>query len=99
MTTGAELSGERAYSLGLVNVLAEPGAAVDEALRLARDICSSSPVAVQAALGAVAAQFETSDHAGWEATANAMAAIAASADAREGIAAFFEKRSPRWQGQ
>jgi enoyl-CoA hydratase/carnithine racemase len=99
MITGAELSGERAYALGLVNVLSAPGSAVEEALKLAADICSSSPLAVQAALEAVASQFEAADQAGWKATEQATRVVAASADAREGIEAFFEKRLPLWTGE
>ena len=99
MITGTELSGERAYMLGLVNVLSEPGYAVEHSLQLAADICTSSPVAVQATLAAVASQFEAGDQDGWEATARATEVIAASEDAREGINAFFERRPPQWQGR
>jgi enoyl-CoA hydratase/carnithine racemase len=99
MITGTELSGERAYMLGLVNVLSEPGHAVEHSLQLAADICTSSPVAVQATLAAVASQFEAADQDGWEATARATEVIAASEDAREGINAFFERRTPQWRGR
>lgn len=99
MITGADLSAERAYALGLVNVITEPGHAVEESLRLAADICMSSPVAVQAALAAVAEQFEAADEAGWEATGRALDAVAGSEDVHEGIAAFFERRAPQWRGR
>jgi len=99
MITGTELTGERAHALGLVNFLTEPGGAVERSLQLAADICLSSPVAVQSALAAVASQLEAADRVGWEATKHATEAIAASEDAREGIAAFFERRTPQWRGR
>ncbi|OBK63280.1 enoyl-CoA hydratase [Mycobacterium colombiense] len=99
MIAGAALSAERAHALGLVNVVTEPGCAVEEALRLAADICASSPVAVQATLAAVTAQFELADEAGWQATAGALDILANSEDVHEGIAAFFERRPPNWRGR
>ena len=44
--TGAQLTAERAHALGLVNRLTEPGAALDEALELARNIAAHRPDAV-----------------------------------------------------
>ena len=44
--TGEPIPAERAYQLGLVSRLAEPGAALDEALRLAEQITLNAPLAV-----------------------------------------------------
>src|ERR1700755_803664 len=44
--TGENLSAERAHALGMVNVLAEPGAALDAAIELAEKIAANGPVAV-----------------------------------------------------
>ncbi len=99
MITGAELSGERAHHFGLVNRIAEPGAALEAAIDLAEDVCQSSPTAVQAILEALADQLDEADAVGWTATAKAVDRVVSSDDLQEGLAAFFERRPPRWVGR
>lgn len=99
MITGAQLTPERALALGVVNEITEPGTALDAAIAMAEDVCLSSPVAVQAVLAGVAAQLEPADEAGWLATARAVETVTGSADLREGIDAFFERRPPAWTGR
>ncbi|OZG29624.1 enoyl-CoA hydratase [Williamsia sp. 1138] len=96
LITGAGLTAQRAYDLGLVNVVSEPGQALADALVLADDINASGPVAVRATLAALNEQYEAADAAGWVATGRAQEKILASDDMREGIDAFFEKRPPEW---
>src|SRR5271168_5278294 len=48
--TGRPIDAQRAYDVGLVNVLSQPGQALDAALSLAQEICTNAPVSVQAAL-------------------------------------------------
>jgi enoyl-CoA hydratase len=99
LITGAVLDAERGYQLGFVNRVTEPGQALTAALGLAADICASSPVSVAASLAALNAQHEPADAAGWAATAAAVDRVQAGQDMREGIAAFFERRPPRWTGR
>lgn len=90
----------RAYEAGLVNVLAEPGGALDAAVALAERICRNAPSAVRACLAAVdAAVAPDADADGWQATAAALDAIRDSADAAEGVRAFLEKRPAAWTGR
>jgi enoyl-CoA hydratase/carnithine racemase len=96
LITGAELTGERAHHLGLVNRLAPQGQALAVALEVAEEICASSPIAVRATLAAITGQLEAQDQAGWQATADATATIRAGRDMPEGIAAFFARRPPIW---
>ena len=97
--TGRPLDAARAYELGMVNMITEPGAALESAFALAREICANSPVAVQACLAAVNAILAESDPTGWRETERALGTVAASNDAREGVAAFLERRPPRWTGR
>jgi enoyl-CoA hydratase len=97
--TGEPVSSERAYELGLVTRLAEPGAALDEALALAGAIAANAPLAT------VAAKAILDRAPGWpvdEAWARQRAIadpVIGSHDAMEGALAFAQKRPPRWQGR
>jgi len=99
LLTGDRLDPQRAYALGLVNVVAEPGGALDAALELAARVCSVGPVGARASLRALEQTVAERDELGWSATTNATDAISNSDDIHEGIAAFFEKREPRWTGR
>ena len=96
LVTGRPLDAERAYTLGLVSELVEPGGAEAAALALAAAVCENSPLAVSVSLRALERVVSESDERGWNATEIASAAIDRSADRTEGIAAFLEKRPPRW---
>jgi enoyl-CoA hydratase len=97
--TGRPIEAQRAYEVGLVNVLTDPGKALLEAETLARQICANAPVSVQACLSAVNDIVAADDQFGWEQTERALTSAARSADAREGVAAFLEKRPPVWTGR
>jgi enoyl-CoA hydratase len=97
--TGRPIDARRAYEVGLVNVLVEPGAAVDGALELARQVCANAPVSVQQCLAAVNRIAAADDGVGWDVTNQALTTVLGSEDAREGVNAFLEKRPPVWTGR
>jgi enoyl-CoA hydratase/carnithine racemase len=94
--TGDPITAERAYAAGFVNVLSEPGAAVEAAVALAARICESAPLSVQASLRAVNTLVAADDGDGWDATASALESLVGTRDMAEGVQAFFEKRPPEW---
>jgi enoyl-CoA hydratase/carnithine racemase len=96
LITGVRLDAQRAHEIGFVNRLAAPGRSLDVALELAEQICRSSPIAVRATLLALEEQWANAEEAGWTATARAQKHIDAGPDKEEGLAAFAEKRAPRW---
>jgi len=98
LLTGAEITAPRAAELGFVNRVVAKGAALDEATALAEQIAANAPVSVQQTLQAIDMVLSGTDDEGWSATARGQAAVMESDDMREGVAAFLEKRDPRWEG-
>jgi enoyl-CoA hydratase/carnithine racemase len=96
--TGQPIDAPRAYEVGFVNVLTESGEALGGAVALAQQLCANAPVSVQACLTAVNDILAADDELGWQQTGLALHAAAGSDDAREGVAAFLEKRPPVWLG-
>ncbi|GAA0560786.1 enoyl-CoA hydratase/isomerase family protein [Actinomadura livida] len=94
--TGRRLSADEALEFGLADRKVPAGAARDEALALAGVIAQNSPVAVRAAKRALRQGGGVGLDAGLDLEENAWRTAAFSADRREGIAAFNEKRKPVW---
>ena len=97
--TGEPLPASRAYELGLVNRLVEPGTAVDTAMSLAEKICENAPLAVWASRRVVLATPSHTDAELIAMTNREFGAVLGSEDTKEGLTAFIEKRPPRWQGR
>ncbi len=97
--TGELVDTERMATVGLVNRVVEAGAAVEEAMSLARDIAANGPLAVAASKRVLveAPGWPADDE--WRRQAEITDPVRASDDAREGSLAFAEKRAPRWQGR
>lgn len=97
--TGEFISVERAYTVGLVNRVAEPGAALDDALALARVIAANGPLAVRVTKSVIARSLDWPAAEAFERQMPLIGPVFTSADAMEGAMAFAEKRQPRWQGK
>src|SRR2546425_11220939 len=97
--TGRKVGIDEAERLGLVDRRVPAGQAGPAALELAGQIAANSPVAVRAAKRAIRHGWGVSLEAGLDIEDAAWRTAALSADRREGIAAFVEKRKPAWPGQ
>lgn len=97
--TGRRLSAEEAFDAGIVTKVVTRERLDEVALELAREICKSSPVAARAAKRALDAAFGNSLDAGMDLEHAAWEEVTVSEDRAEGIAAFNEKRAPRWSNR
>jgi enoyl-CoA hydratase len=97
--TGDPMPAERFHEFGVVNRLAEPGAAVEAALELAAAIAKNGPLAVAASKRILQEQHDWSAAEMWEKQGAISGPVFGSEDAKEGASAFKEKREPQWQGR
>ncbi|MDG3010155.1 crotonase/enoyl-CoA hydratase family protein [Rhodococcus sp. D2-41] len=94
--TGASKTAEQLHPHGLVNRLAPEGEVLAAALDLAEEIAANGPLAVRASKKVV------DESPGWAAdetfdrTREIVMPVFGSNDAREGAAAFTERRTPVW---
>ncbi|TDB90104.1 enoyl-CoA hydratase [Actinomadura sp. KC216] len=94
--TGRRLGVDEAVEYGLADRKVPAGTAREEALAIAGAIAQNSPVAVRAAKRAMRLGGGVGLEAGLDLEENAWRTVVFSADRREGIAAFNEKRKPVW---
>jgi enoyl-CoA hydratase len=96
--TGDPIDAERAYALGMVNRLAEPGHALDAALELAGAIAANGPLALAATKRILTESIDWPDAEFFDRQRPIVDPVMSSDDAREGATAFAEKRAPVWRG-
>jgi enoyl-CoA hydratase len=94
--TGRTFDAEEAARLGLVNRVLHGAGLLGAALDLARQLASKPSLALAAALSAIHRGMDAAIDDGLAIEESAFARIVPTHDAREGVAAFVEKRSPRF---
>lgn len=93
------LSAEEALRFGLVNMVVPVEYYLEEALDLASEIASRAPLAVRLGKEAVNKAFDTFLRDGLADERRAFYFLFSTADQKEGMAAFIEKRKPEWMGK
>lgn len=96
--TGRMWPATEAAEVHLVNRLAEPGSALDEALRLADEIAANAPLALAASKQVIVRSQDWQIDEMFDRQHEFVQPVRESADAKEGALAFVEKREPRWSG-
>jgi enoyl-CoA hydratase len=93
LLTGEPIDGQRAGALGLANRVVARGEAAAVALQLAGKIAENAPLALAAVKNVVRATDR------WAAQRTESAKLMRTADVREGMTAFTERRAPKWTGR
>ncbi len=93
--TGDPISGARALEWGLV----ERVGGLDDALEIARTLAERSPHAIGVVKALAAETRDLSLEEGLKRESEGFFRCLRSEDGAEGVAAFIEKREPRWTGQ
>ncbi|MCB9077575.1 MAG: enoyl-CoA hydratase/isomerase family protein [Anaerolineaceae bacterium] len=93
------LTAQEALGYGLVNRVAPVEQYLDEAIKLAADIASKSPVAVRVGKEAVNKAFETTLAEGVYLERRLFTMLFGTEDQKEGMAAFIAKRPAEWKGK
>ncbi len=99
LLTGKPITAQRAYDIGLVNHLAEPGQVLDKAISLAQEVLEGAPLSIKAARETVMLSTEMGRSAALQAARHASLECYNSSDAQEGPLAFAEKRKPNWSSK
>jgi enoyl-CoA hydratase len=98
LLTGTPINAAAALRLGLINEVTAPAATVERALTIAQEIAAIAPLAARAVKRAVMKTWELPLSEGLAFEKREMLALAESRDREEGLAAFIERRPPRFIG-
>lgn len=96
MFTGKSINAEEALTIGLVNKVTAKGKALEEAYQLALEISSYSLPALSCMKKAVTQGRDVSLKQGLKQEAECFGEVFQTKDVKEGIAAFIEKRNPKF---
>ena len=97
--TGRRFDAAEGAAMGLVQRVVPRDRLTEETSQLALEVCRSSPVAVRAAKASIDSALGVPLDEGIEVEHRAWETVISSSDRTEGIAAFNEKRDPRWQNR
>jgi enoyl-CoA hydratase len=99
LLTGQPLTAQEALSVGLVNAVVPAADLTAEARRWAETLCKCGPLALRAAKQAMLEGLHLSLDQGLAVEHRLFNSLAYTNDVREGLAAFAEKREPRFTAE
>jgi enoyl-CoA hydratase/carnithine racemase len=99
MLTGRRIDAHEAQSVGLVSRVVPAADFEADVNALISELSTAAPVAVRLGKAAFLAAMETPVVPALEAMQAQLSLLTTTADAAEGVSAFFEKRSPNWSGR
>jgi enoyl-CoA hydratase/carnithine racemase len=97
--TGDLFSAQEAYAMGLVSEIVPDAEVEKRAVAMAQGIAELSPLAIQQAKEAVLRGMDAALETGLALETKAIQLLFSSQDQKEGMAAFIEKRKPRFSGR
>lgn len=97
--TGEPVSAELMHHHGLVNRLTDSGEALAGAMQLAEQVLRNAPLSVQTSKAVITRQQDWLLDRAWAEQEHLTRPVLDSEDAREGAAAFVQKRPPSWAGR
>lgn len=97
--TGRQFSAQEALSMGLINQITPPELTIETAQALAKTIAEKPAMAVRLGKEAILKAFDTTMEGGLDYERKLFYLLFASADQKEGMSAFMEKRAPQWHHQ
>jgi enoyl-CoA hydratase/carnithine racemase len=96
LLTGTPITAKEALEYGLVNRVVAPAELEEEVMALARRISAASTTTLAIGKRAFYQQLELDRPAAYQLAQRVMVQNLLEQDAQEGIAAFLDKRPPRW---
>ncbi|MED3661858.1 enoyl-CoA hydratase-related protein [Ureibacillus terrenus] len=97
--TGRKINAALAYEWGMVNRVVPKGKALETAIEIAKEITESAPMAVRAAKVSINKGSDTDFRTAYALDIAAYNLLVTSEDRLEGVAAFNEKRKPKWKNR
>jgi enoyl-CoA hydratase/carnithine racemase len=99
LLTADEITADEAFRIGLVQTLTPPGQQLERAIEIAQTIATQAPLGVQATLASARLARTQGSEVALARLLPDLMPIMASEDVKEGVQAFIERRTAKFQGR